>query len=154
MQEFIVQPRHIMPTPIVLAKLISQVTHEVLGHDTRYCKGGSVDPKLLYRSARLELDGDTTEIVFSAAKDQGERLAALWFGCAFSQVDDTMVGDTLGEIANQVGARILNAMAIAKALVPPHICAGAEAFLAEEVWTHYRMDMDTVAFYFSWQQRG
>lgn len=154
MQDPITQIRRQMPTPIELAKLISQITRDILGVECTFVKGRR-NPQEFFRAAQLDLGDAATAIAMAADFEGGHELAALWFDCDTRQIINRhMVGDTLAELGNQVAGRVVNALGITRPLVPPTNFDDPAAMVASRTWRYHGMRVGAAEFTFCWSQEA
>lgn len=142
--------RRPVPTHVMLAKLISQVTQNIIGLSTKVAKGRRAESADFFRTAFLPLDGNNLVIALSAARQSGAAIASAWFACSQAAIDDRMIEDALGEMLNMTGALVTDAIGLSKALVPPQFASQGGAFAQDSAWNHHMMTLGEEVFCFSW----
>jgi hypothetical protein len=110
-----------------MAELVSGVTHTMLGF-TFEPDGASTHDALAWRTAVLPIAGATPITVgLSSDEDGCSKLAGAMFGLAKSDVDASMMNDSLCELVNMTAGLLKTAMSLNQALGLPRILSGAEA---------------------------
>lgn len=113
-----------LPSPEIMAALISGVTRTMMGISFQLV---SAQPRLAFRAALLPIPGSRPlSLVISSDAVSCRALGAAMFCCHASTVDDSMMEDTLRELANITAGHLKRAMALDQALGLPKIIDGNE----------------------------
>ena len=107
-----------------MAALISGVTRTMMGISFQLV---AAQPRIAFRAAILPIPGSRPlSLVIASDALSCRALGAAMFCCHASTVDDSMVEDTLRELANITAGHLKRAMALDQALGLPKIVTGAE----------------------------
>ncbi len=113
-----------LPSPEIMAALISGVTRTMMGMTFDLVRDA---PRELFRAAVLPIPGARPlSLVIASDRRSCQILGAAMFGCDSQAVDDSMMEDTLTELANITAGHLKRAMSLDQALGLPRILRGSQ----------------------------
>jgi hypothetical protein len=116
-----------LPPPDQMAALVSGVTSTMLGLKFERDRSNGHD-SLSWRTAVLPIAGEVPLTVgLSSDEDGCAKLAGAMFGLEKSEVDASMMNDSLCELVNMTAGLLKTAMSLNQALGLPRILSGPDA---------------------------
>lgn len=114
-----------LPSPEKIASLVSGVTEVMIGMSFTIAQPRATPPwqdAPAWRTVLLPIPGARPVTVAVAADERtGKQIGGKIFSCAAADVDDSMLNDTLCELANIIAGQVKSAMGLNQALGLPKL---------------------------------
>ena len=127
-----------LPDHQSLAALVSKVTQPMLGIGCVASHG--YRPEEFYCTAVLPIPGQKEGVVLALSSSQAGcvRLGSAMFSVEEDEVDDSIISDTLSELANMAAGQLKGMLGLTQALGLPRILTETElSARADNGWSHY-----------------